>query len=145
MGILVNVISADEDDLEAIGESEHPVDEWSGIEARDIDRLKFISLHCLLTGEGLEEAEHSYEPVYIAGGDGPIIFRIPDELTQKLAGLEEYALEAVGEELAASEDFESSDVALEDVQNLLLELADLARIADSQDQHLFIWMHPLLT
>ena len=145
MGILVNVISADEDDLDAIGESEHPVDEWSGIEARDIDRLKFISLHCLLTGESLEEAELSYEPVYVAGGDGSIIFRIPDELTQKLARLEEEALEAVGEELAASEDFETSHVAVEEVQSLLMELADLARIADSQDQHLFIWMHPLLT
>lgn len=145
MGILVNVISADEDDLDAIAESEHPVDEWSGIEARDIDRLKFISLHCLLTGESLEEAELSYEPVYVAGGDGPIIFRVPEELTQKLARLEEEALEAIGEELAASEDFETSPVPVEEVQSLLMELADLARIADSQDQHLFIWMHPLLT
>lgn len=145
MGILVNVISADEDDLDAIAESEHPVDAWSGIAARDIDRLKFISLHCLLTGESLEEAEFSYEPVYVAGGDGPIIFRIPDELTQKLAGLEEPALEAVGEELAASQDFDSSEVTVEDVQSLLIELAELARIADAREEHLFVWMHPLLT
>ena len=145
MGTLVNVISADEDDLEAIGESERPVDAWSGIEARDIDRLKFISLHCLLTGESLEEAEFSYEPVYVAGGDGPIIFRIPDALTQKLASLEEPALETVGEELAASQDFDSSGVSVEEVQSLLMELADLAGIADARDQHLFVWMHPLLT
>lgn len=145
MGILVNIVSADEEDIEAIVESEHPVDEWSGIEARDVDRPKFMALHCLLTGDGLEDAAFAYEPVYIAGGDGPIIFRIPVELTEKLASLEEDALEIVGEELAASEDFEMSNVPVEEVQALVMELAYLARIAQSQDQTLFIWMHPLLT
>jgi len=27
----------------------------------------------------------------------------------------------------------------------VMELADLARLADSQGQALFVWMHPLLT
>ena len=145
MGILVNIVSADPEALEEIGESEHPVEFWSGIEGRDLDRRKFISLHCLLTGDALEEAEFAYEPAYIAGGDGPMVFCIPDELTAKLASLDEDALEYVGEELAACEDFETSGLPVEDIQAWLLELADLARIAESQDQRLFIWMHPLLT
>jgi hypothetical protein len=33
----------------------------------------------------------------------------------------------------------------EDVQALVMDLADLARLADSQGQALFVWMHPLLT
>jgi hypothetical protein len=145
MGILVNVISADEEDLESIIASQHPVDEWSGIEARDIDRSKFITLHCLLTGDGLEDAVYFYEPVFADFEDGPIVLRIPDELTEKLASLEEDALEIVGEELAATEDFETSDFPLEEIQALISEMAALARIADSQTQTLFIWMHPLMT
>jgi hypothetical protein len=31
------------------------------------------------------------------------------------------------------------------VQALVMDLADLARLAESQGQVLFVWMHPLLT
>lgn len=145
MGILVNIVSADEEDVEAIGQSQHPVVEWSGIEARDIDTAKIVTLHCLLTGDGLEDAFHAYEPVYTAGDEGPIVLRIPDEVMEKLAGLEEDALEMVGEELAASEEFEMNNWPTEEVLSLVEELAALARLAESQDQVMFVWMHPLLT
>jgi hypothetical protein len=145
MGILVNIVSADEEDVEAIGESQHPVVEWSGIEARDFDTAKIVTLHCLLTGDGLEDAFYAYEPVYVAGDDGPIVLRIPDELMEKLAGLEEDALEAVGEELAATEEFEMNDWPAEEVLSLVEQLSELARLADSQGQALFVWMHPLMT
>lgn len=39
-------------------------------------------------------------------------------------------------------------VAAEDdeaVGEMLVELADLARLAEAQDQSLFVWMHPLRT
>jgi len=145
MGILVNIVSADEEDAEAIGESNHPVDEWNGIEARDIDKAKFITLHCLLTGDGIEDAVYGYEPVYYTGEDGPVVLRVPDELTEKLAALEEESLEVVGDELIATEEFEMSDLPVEEVQSLLAEISALARSAEAQDQVLFIWMHPLLT
>lgn len=145
MGILVNIVSADEEDVEAIGESQHPVVEWSGIEARDIDTAKIVTLHCLLTGEGLEDAVYAYEPVYISGDDGPVVLRIPDEIMEKLASLEEEAIELVGEELAATEEFEMNDWPTEEVLSLVEELSALARLADSQGQALFVWMHPLLT
>lgn len=145
MNILVNIVSADEDDVEAIGESQHPVVEWSGIEARNLDTAKIVTLHCLLTGEGLEEAFYAYEPVYVSGEDGPIILRLPDEVMEKLASLEEDAIEMVGEELAATEEFEMNDWSSEEIQSLVEELAALARLAESQDQVMFVWMHPLLT
>lgn len=145
MGILVNIVSADEEDLEAIGESQHPVVEWSGIEARDISRAKFLTLHCLLTGDGIEDAVYAYEPIYFGDDEGPMIFRIPDELTEKLASLEEDVLDIVGEELAVTEEFEMSGLPVEEVQSLVADMAELARIAESQGQSLFVWMHPLRT
>lgn len=145
MGLLVNIVAADEDEVEDIAASIHPVDEWSGIEARDIDVAKLATLHCLLTGDDLDEAYSANERVVAAGEGGSLVLRIPDVVMEKLAGLEEEALERVGEELAASEEFELTDWPLEEVQALVVELAEIARLAESQGQGLFVWMHPLLT
>lgn len=144
MGTLVNIVIADEDEAELIGESNQPVDEWVGMEARDIDKSKFITLHCLLTGDGIEDAVYGYEPLYFIE-DGPQVMRIPDELTVRLASFGDEALEDVVQELAATEDFELSDVPIEDIQSFMEEFAELARRADEEQKSLFIWMHPLLT
>lgn len=145
MGILVNIITADEDEIEDIGASEHPIEEWSGIEARDIDTEKLATLHCLLTDDDFEEALSAYEPAYVAEDEGVLVLRIPDEVAEKLALLEEEALEQVGEELAATEAFEMNDWPIEEVQALVVELGELARLAESQGQAMFVWMHPLRT
>lgn len=144
MGILTNIVAAEEDEIAAIGESLRPVDEWSGIERRGIDTAKIATLHCLLTGDEFEEAVSAYEPVYVAD-EGAVVLRIADEVTERLATLDEDALGLVAEELAATEEYELEQWEAEDVQALVMDLADLARLADSQGQVLFVWMHPLLT
>lgn len=144
MGILTNIVAAEEDEIAAVGESLRPVDEWSGIERRGIDTGKIATLHCLLTGDEFEEAISGYEPVYFAE-EGAVVLRIADEVLQRLATLDEDALELVAAELAATEEYEMEQWDAEEVQALVLDLADLARLADSQGQALFVWMHPLLT
>ncbi len=144
MGILTNIVAAEEDEYAAIGESLRPVDEWSGIERRGIDTAKIVTLHCLLTGDEFEEVVGAYEPVYFAE-EGAVVLRIADEVLQRLATLEEEALDLVAEELAATEEYEMEQWEAEDVQEMVIELAELARLAESQGQALFVWMHPLLT
>lgn len=144
MGILTNIVAAEEDEISAIGDSLRPVDEWSGLERRGIDTAKIATLHCLLTGDEFEEAIGAYEPVYVAD-EGAVVLRIADQVMERLATLDEDALELVAEELAATEEYELEQWEAEDVQALVMELADLARLADSQGQVLFVWMHPLLT
>jgi hypothetical protein len=144
LGILTNIVAAEEDEYAAIGESLRPVDEWSGIERRGIDTAKIATLHCLLTGDEFEEALGSYEPVY-AGDEGALVLRVADEVMERLATLDEEALELVAVELAATEEYEMEQWEPEDVQALVMDLADLARLAESQGQVLFVWMHPLLT
>lgn len=145
MSLLVNIVIADEDDVEAIGESQHPVEEWSGIQARDIDTTKIATLHCLLTGDTFEEALSRYEPVYVSAEEDAIVIRIPDELVEKLAYLDEDALDSVGEELAATEEFELTGWPTQEVMTLVEELAALAQQADSNGEAMFVWMHRLLT
>lgn len=144
MGILTNIVAAEEDEIAAVGDSLHPIDEWSGIERREIDTAKIVTLHCLLTGDEFEDAAGHYEPVYI-GDEDTIVLRLADEMMERLATLDEEALERVGEELAATEEYELEQWETEDVQAMVMELADLARLAESQGQVLLVWMHPLLT
>ena len=144
MGILTNIIAAEEDEFAAIGESLHPLEEWSGIERRDMDTAKIATLHCLLTGDELEQAFYLYEPVYV-GVEGALVLRLADELVDKLATFDEEALERVAEELSATEDYELEQWDADEVQDMVMELAELAQLAQSQGQALFVWMHPLLT
>lgn len=144
MGILTNIVAAEEDEIIAIGESLRPVDEWSGIERRGIDTAKIATLHCLLTGDEFEEAVSCYEPVYVSD-EGAVVLRLADAVTERLATLDDEALDLVGEELAATEEYEQEQWETEDVQAMMIDLGELARLADSQSQALFVWMHPLLT
>ena len=73
------------------------------------------------------------------------VLRVPDELTERLARYDEDVLEEIVLELAATEDFELSDLPVEDIQSFMDEFAELARKADAEEKSLFIWMHPLLT
>ena len=74
-----------------------------------------------------------------------MVLRIADEVLERLATLDEEALDLVAEELAATEEYEMEQWETEDVQALVIELAELARLAESQGQVMFVWMHPLLT
>lgn len=139
MDIMTNIIAAEEDEYTAIGESACPLDEWSGIEAPGLDTLKVVTLHCLLTGDSMQMALDLYEPVYISASE-TVVLRIADELLEKLAALDEDALESVAGELAASEEFEADEWDPEDVLAQLTELAELAQLAESQGQNLFAWI-----
>lgn len=145
MGILTNIIAAEDHEIEAIGESLHPIDEWSGIELRAIDTAKIATLHCLLTGDLFDDALAHYEPVYVSAAEGALVLRLADEATARLAELDEAALDEVAAELAATEEFESEDWEDEAIVALLADLVELARLADAQAQALFVWMHPLRT
>lgn len=144
MGILTNILAAEEDEYEAIGESLRPLDQWSGIERRGIDTAKIATLHCLLTGDAFDMVISAYEPVYISG-EGAVVLRLADDVIERLATLDEEALERVAEEVAATEEYEMERWDPEEVQAMVMELADLARLAEAQGQVLFVWMHPLLT
>jgi hypothetical protein len=145
MGTLTNIIAAEEDEIEALGESQDPLDEWSGIALRDMDTAKIVTLHCLLTGDLFDDAVIHYEPIYISGGEGVLVLRLSEAVTERLVELDEEALEAVAAELAATEEFESENWEPEVVAAMLAALADLARLAEAQGQSLFAWLHPLRT
>ncbi len=139
MEIVTNVLAAEDDEYTAIAESICPLDEWSGIEAPGLDTGKVAAIHSLLTGDSLQMTLDLYEPAYVTESE-TVILRIADELLEKLAALEEESLETIATELAASEEFETEQWHADDVLALLTELAELAQLAESQGQALFVWM-----
>lgn len=143
MGILTNIIAAEDDEVEAIGDSLQPADEWSGISLRDVSIAKIATLHSLLTGDLFDDAAALCEPIYISPAEGALVLRLADELKERLAELDEDSLDAVATELAATEEFEMAGWDEESVGEMLADLADLARLAESQGQTLFVWLHPL--
>jgi len=143
MELLTTIVAAEEDEYAAIGESARPLAEWSGIERRGIDTAKIATLHCLLTGDPYEQALSRHEPVYVVE-DENVVLRVTDEVLERLQAFDDEAIEQLAEELAASEAFEMEQWATEEVHSLLSELCGLARLAESQGQVLFVWMHPLL-
>ncbi len=144
MAAITNIIAADEEEYAAVGESMCPLDEWSGIDGRGLDTVKIAMLHCLVTGDEYDLALSLHEPAHVAEG-GAIVVRVADRVLSKLAAYDADVLMHVAEELAATEDFEREEWAVEDVKSLLIELAGLARLADSQAQSLFVWMYPSQT
>ena len=140
MSFVTVVVAAEEDECESVGDSIQPLNEWSGVELPGIDIPKIATLHCLLTGDLLDSALDAYEPVFVSVNNA-IVLRIANEMLEKLASLDEEALEAIAAELVATENFENEHWDSEDVLNMLNEFAGLAQLAESQGQILFVWMH----
>jgi hypothetical protein len=140
MGMQVNVVVADAEDAAAIGESSRPIDEWRGFEARGLDQAKFAMLHALLSGKAFDEAFDDFAPGYAVSEEGPWLMRMPGESVERLAALEEDALERVADELAATEEFEIDAWPADQVQTLVSRLAELAAVAVANGEAIFVWM-----
>lgn len=139
MDISTNIVIGDIADIEEIGESSHPIENWRGFEIRGIDTAKMAMLHAILTGQTFDEAFGEYLLAYEASEDGPWVAKIPNEPMERLAEMEDEVLEQIGEELAATEEFENEGWPVEEVQIFLAELAALAGIAIVQRKAMFIW------
>lgn len=141
MEFLTCVVAAEEDEYPDIAQSNSPLNEWSGIESPGLDTTKIATLHSLLTGDPLQLALDLYEPVFVTEGDDEtLVLRIDSEMAEELALLDEEALENVVSELAATEVYEHEGVDPEELQVFLTALVDLAQLAESQGQALFVWI-----
>jgi hypothetical protein len=144
MGILTNIVAASDDDIAALCGSLHPIDDWDGIERRDIDATKLAVFHSLVTGDELGQALYLYEPI-CDNEAGLMVVRIADFVVERLVAFDEEALECIAIKLAATEEFELTEIDLDEVHDWVLAMAALAQLASSQDLSLFAWMHPLQT
>ena len=140
MEFVTRIVAAEEEEYPDIGESANPLEEWSGIDASGLDTVKIATLHSMLTGDLLQDSLDRYEPIYVAESE-TIVLRMADELLEILATIDEGVLESVATELAVTEEFENELWDVESVLAQLQALAELAQLAESQGQMLFVWMY----
>ncbi|MBP8277324.1 MAG: hypothetical protein KAX55_10585 [Propionivibrio sp.] len=141
MEFLTCVVAAEEDEYPDIAQSTSPLNEWSGIEAPGLDTTKVATLHSLLTGDPLQLALDLYEPIFVAEGDDEtLVLRIEAELFEELTLLDEESLENVVDELMATDVYEHDGSDPEDVLAFVTALSELAQLAESQGQTLFVWI-----
>lgn len=143
MSILTQIIAALDDEVEAIGDSLNPTDQWSGIGLQGMTIARIAMLHSVLTGDLFDDAAAQCEPVYVSPAEGALVLRLADELVARLAALDDERLAAVAAELTATEAFETAGWDEEEVAAMLVDLAELAQLAESQGQVLFAWLHPV--
>ena len=74
-----------------------------------------------------------------------MVLRVADSLALKLIALKPDGQAEVATELAGTLEFEVEKWELDHVRTLVTEFVHLARLAQSQEQALFVWMHPLQT
>ncbi len=139
MEFMTCVVAAEEDELFEVAESAAPLNDWSGIDAPGLDTVKLATLHALLTGESLQTALDRYEPALVAGGNEEIlVLRVADEMLEALAQLDEDSIDRLADELAATEIYEDEGTDPEDLQSLLISFGELAQLAESQGQVLYV-------
>ncbi|WP_153115564.1 hypothetical protein [Rhodocyclus tenuis] len=141
MELMSCIVSADEDEYPEIAASPSPLKEWSGIEVPGLDTVKLATLHSLVTGDSLQAALDYYEPIYVEEGDSEtIILRIDGEFFDALVALDEDDVENLVGELAATEAYENESYDVDDIYAYVVSLIDLAQLAESQAQLLFVWI-----
>ncbi|MHB9118013.1 MAG: hypothetical protein ACYC2R_07040 [Burkholderiales bacterium] len=134
------IVTGDLSETEAICQSPNPLENWRGIESKGMGPVKIATLQSLLTGQTFDEAFCEYDHAIEASDEGPWVIRLPDLLVERLAELDEYALECVAEELVATEEFERDGWPLEAVHVFLEALADLANVGLVNENALFLWV-----
>jgi hypothetical protein len=143
MHIVTHFLVAPEEDIADIGEATQPLKSWRGIERRGVDSEKLVMLHSLLTDDAFDLAVSFYEPVYVSD-EGAMVLPLAARLLDALTDLDEESLETLAEELAASESFELEGWPVDEVHDLLIDLADLAQQAAGEELPLLMRISPLL-
>jgi len=140
MNVTASVVAADIDEAADIVASERPAADWQGFAMRGLDQAQCAMLHALLSGRYFDEAQSDLRLLHAESAEGPWLLLFPASSARRLADLDEAGLEAVGEELAATEAFEAEEWTPEDAQKLVQQMAELAGAAMAQKKAIFIWI-----
>jgi len=140
VGVLSDLVVAPVDDAEKVAHADVPSRAFGGIDIKGIDTVKFGTLHSLVTGRTFDEVLALYDPVVEVSDDGPWVFRIPEELVERLAALSEEEGRTVAAKWAATEEFALSGWDEAAVSDGLVAICELARRAVDSGQALFLWM-----
>jgi len=140
MGILSDLVIANEEDVNAILSAPVPSQSFDGLDIKGIDTVKLAMLHGILTDRTLEDLLPEYDPIAEASENGPWVFRLPKDLVEKLAQMSEQDRNLVSNKWAEIEEFALDGWELANVQNTLEAICNTAVSAESTGRGLYLWI-----
>jgi hypothetical protein len=140
MGILTDLILATEEELEAVGNDDVPIDVLPGVEAKGMGLVDFISLHAILTRQETDPVVTAFPAVRALSEDGPWLNRLPDDLVARLAACDDADLHRIATEWSQTEELQRGDWQHGELLSRLEEMKALAQRALIEQKPLHLWM-----
>jgi hypothetical protein len=142
---LIDILIADESDAATIASSHAPLESFPGIPAKDIDHAKLAKLALILNGlaittPAVRETVRSFRQLHESSEDGPWVYKVPDELAGKLAGLSSERRAEVTQAWAREEEFARDAWDGTQVAEFVDSISDLATEARARAKQLLLWM-----
>jgi hypothetical protein len=141
MGVLTDLVVADESEAPAVGGSSVPWHTWLGIDAKGIDHVKLAKLMSILLGLPYQNSfAAEFAQLHEQSEDGPWVFKVPTRLVAALATLDEHRVTQVAIEWSKIQEFALDRWPTSAVDEVLKRISSLAKKAASQKKSLLIWM-----
>ena len=146
MGVLSELVIADETDAPRVAESDSPTREWDGIVWNTLDQIKLSSLWTILEGfavdvnEVVRRVDH-FRLLHEVSEHGPCVYAVPRKLRDLLAELsakEPEELRGTIEAWAATDELQGWESS--EVKELLQSLVDLSDTATLEDKGMLLWI-----
>lgn len=140
MGLLTDIVVADETEAVAIAESPVPSQKWPGVDVEGIDVIKLGLLWAELSHQVYDpELVTAFSELHTASDEGPWVLRVPEPLAQLLADVNDATAASAAEVLVTKEEFEPDGWTVQDVRDVVVELGVLARQALGAGKSLVMW------
>jgi hypothetical protein len=140
MGVLTDLVIAEEHDAAHIATSKYPLGEFTGIAIKGVNSVKLATLHSILSGMPFKDLLVHYAPVAEASEEGPWVFLLPTDLVGKLANLSEAEIVNIAAQWGNTKEFQLDKWSQTDVAAVLGNIANLARKASAQEKRVLAWM-----
>ena len=138
MGVLTDLVMADEHEAAAVAEADVPIEKFPGVDLKGVSAIQFMTLQWMLTGKRVDELFNGYEPVAVASDQGPWVHLLPNELTSALARQSDAQLADLAMRWAATEEFEGWSQ--DQVRDVLQSFARFAAEAHAKGKRVFAWI-----
>ncbi len=143
MGVLTDFVVAHISDVQKVGESDNPSNEFSGIDAKGMDQVRMGTLYAILTRTDYDPkfmiTDESF--LYTESDDGPWVQLVPEKMVARLASITESQIPAIADEWGNTEEFRSeySSWAREDIVTFLRQITELSRTALIEKKSVLMW------
>jgi hypothetical protein len=122
-----------------IDEDVRPSRDLGGVDVKSIDIVKLGQLYALLSGKAFLEVLPEFPEVHAISDDGPWIYRFPAALESMLARFTAAEIASTAARWAEISEFELDRIDSATVAAMLGDLCRLARLAQRDGDHMYLW------